>query len=1237
MSLKDILKRRQQSEFIGRETQLDQFRYNLTLSPENSLRHFFFNIYGQGGVGKTFLLKQFQKLSEEAKAVSAYVNENEVDIPTVMGRIAKQFEDNGYKLSSFQQRYQTYCKCIKQLEADPEKPQGLSNLVGQTAAKVGISFGKKVPGVDVALDFVDQDAVAKQVGAWAAFVAKNIGNKDEVQLVQKPVEVLTPLFLQELMTIAKQQQITLFFDTYERTEKYLDRWLRNWIEEDYGAVPENIVVSIAGRYQLNRSLWANYESLLVRLPLEPFTDEEAHSYLSSQGISEPVIVETILQLSGNLPLLINTLVVNAPSEANLVLDATDTAVKRFLQWVDNPQQQQLALVAALPRRIDRDVLSVLVGAEEAKKQFDWLIKMPFVVDKPALIVPERRDRQYHSVVRELMLRYKYQQSPQEWKDLQGKLADYYHQIAENIGLTEDKATKDSNWQSYQLEAIYHRLCQSPQQYLTFALQSFLATFHDRRELASFWAEAIQEAGETTGNEAVLRWGKLLIEGINAYDTATYQPAINLFTAFLEELTEKQIQAQLYFWRGNTYRRMQEEAKGIEDFNRAISLYSELGNSEQLAVTTAHRAIAFIQKGDEDVAVADLDQAIKLKSNYYDAVASRGILYLRQENYNKALADFNRALENKIEDIVVLGNRGIVYRQLGQYESALHDFEQVIDIIPDNILALKQRGNTYQDLGEYEKALADFHQVLQLNLTNKDSSLYQNIVKAYISLGQTDKALEYCDRNKTLSLVELLANRDLYPKGNIPQVVIDDLDRLRREIATEKKQLLNQEYNFQKEMTLAIDKTIQSQLPDYSYLQNLQQQLNELIASNITPIDPNFSLTQKVTPIIFPEIQNVVSDLTTILYWYITNNTIFTFIITSDRDKPIVQQISSANYDSFNALKNEYLQILESKEKNYKQKITSLLACISRSLCLDEIKSIIPNRCNKLILVPHGFLSLLPIHAFPLVDSSILLEHYDNGISYIPSCQLLDVIRKRQAKNINDFFAVQNPKTDSGEVSFSFRKGDLSFSSMEVETIKRYFSSHEILAGEQAKKKFLISRNKLSNVSCLHFSCRAIFKQNSPLESGLGLANNELLTLGEVFELDFQQCNLVTLSGSKTGLTDYLYFSDEYIGLPSGFLYAGSSNVVSSLWAVNDLSTALLMIKFYQNLAQNNNVAVALNQAQLWLRKITNQELNQWIKDNQLPLAPSLKIFLKRILYKLSDDDQPFKHPYYWAAFCAIGQ
>ncbi|MGK7925534.1 MAG: CHAT domain-containing protein, partial [Spirulina sp.] len=111
--------------------------------------------------------------------------------------------------------------------------------------------------------------------------------------------------------------------------------------------------------------------------------------------------------------------------------------------------------------------------------------------------------------------------------------------------------------------------------------------------------------------------------------------------------------------------------------------------------------------------------------------------------------------------------------------------------------------------------------------------------------------------------------------------------------------------------------------------------------------------------------------------------------------------------------------------------------------------------------------------------------------------------------------------------------------------------------------------------------------------------------------------------------------DEYIGLPSGFLFAGASSVVSSLWNVNDLATALLMIKFYQFRETYSNVTLALNHAQIWLRDATTEIVLQSIQE--LNLRPSSIDPIRDWLNRYDLQAKPFSDPYFWAAFYATGE
>ena len=73
-----------------------------------------------------------------------------------------------------------------------------------------------------------------------------------------------------------------------------------------------------------------------------------------------------------------------------------------------------------------------------------------------------------------------------------------------------------------------------------------------------------------------------------------------------------------------------------------------------------------------------------------------------------------------------------------------------------------------------------------------------------------------------------------------------------------------------------------------------------------------------------------------------------------------------------------------------------------------------------------------------------------------------------------------------------------------------------------------------------------------------------------------------------------------------------------------------MIRFYQLLREGEEVAIALNHAQNWLRNATKAELLAWID-------PGNKMQLRQSLKKIEDHEKPFASSYYWAAFCAIGR
>ena len=448
------------------------------------------------------------------------------------------------------------------------------------------------------------------------------------------------------------------------------------------------------------------------------------------------------------------------------------------------------------------------------------------------------------------------------------------------------------------------------------------------------------------------------------------------------------------------------------------------------------------------------------------------------------------------------------------------------------------------------------------------------------------------------------------------------------------------------------------------LESLQQQFDQEL-EKIIKLDPAYALTQAVQPIRYQEIIDQLGDRTAIIEWYLTDQGFYTFLITPHSQQPEVWQFSPEEQEELNQWQQEYLSDYnQHKYYHWGNVLESRLEKLAEILGLKSILDKVPPNCDQLILVPHRYLHLLPLHALPINTDTdeCLLNRFSEGVRYVPSCQLLQLSQKRslddaQKEITKDLFAIQNPTED------------LNFADVEVDVISQYFDldyvlrRHEATKGKWNKRK---TQNKLKSANFVHFSCHSYFNFAAPLSSPLVLATatvestsaqtteslcfiqtpeqqsydlQKCLLLKEIFTLDLLPCRLVTLSACETGLSNSESWGDEYIGLPSGFLVAGTPSVVGSQWAVSDISTAILMIKFYENLmaqfdAEQLSVPKALNSAQLWLRSVTKTDLLQWLQQFNLDQARQKE--LERDL-KLAAKEQPYAQPIYWAAFCAIGQ
>jgi CHAT domain-containing protein len=288
-----------------------------------------------------------------------------------------------------------------------------------------------------------------------------------------------------------------------------------------------------------------------------------------------------------------------------------------------------------------------------------------------------------------------------------------------------------------------------------------------------------------------------------------------------------------------------------------------------------------------------------------------------------------------------------------------------------------------------------------------------------------------------------------------------------------------------------------------------------------------------------------------------------------------------------------------------------------------------------LLMPQGGIGLLPLHAaWREVDGTQRAFLDDYMVSYAPSGYALAVSQRRLRephRQHRSLLAVINPTAD------------LPFTPLEGEAVMALFdpaTRYHLMAGDATIEAVV---QGASGHSYVHFACHGLYAWVDAMQSGLRLADGDL-TLAELLaKLDLSATRLITLSACETGLTDIVRQSpDEYLGLPAGFLQVGAPAVISTLWAVEDLSTMLLMEHFYQaHLQDHLPPAAALRQAQRWLRDLTADHLRQrFAAEREALLTTRMPGEVVSTQYRrfaaLDPDAQPFAHPFYWAAFTFSG-
>lgn len=524
----------------------------------------------------------------------------------------------------------------------------------------------------------------------------------------------------------------------------------------------------------------------------------------------------------------------------------------------------------------------------------------------------------------------------------------------------------------------------------------------------------------------------------------------------------------------------------------------------------------------------------------------------------------------------------------------------------NIDYLKISNNTYLKavniISDIRRGIIS-HQSKNI-LAENTVSIYENAIQTTLELYKHTNDLKYlsvafslAENNKALLLLESINEQMAKGFSSIPDSLLEKEKDLKVEIAFYEKQLL--------------DKNSLENINDILF--NLNQELDQLTSQFEKNYPRYFELKYQNQPIDLETIQDrLAKDNTALIEYFVGEKTIYTFIVTKDDLK--IQTVDDPNLvfaaiQQIRPILNEPPGNMAPKEAFKKLTDASFnLYNLILKTALDGL----PQDIQYLTIIPDDQLNYIPFDillrkkadlnrpGYSLDNLQYLLEEYT--INYHYSATLLHKSQQRKKQSYEKDFIGFAP---------SFKDAEY--------TTNRSCTSDELYSLKCSKDEVSIISDLLSGVSRLEENAsKAIFEREASAYRIIHLATHacideENANLNKIFLTDdylssFDLYNLelktelAVLSACNTG-SGKLIKGEGVMNLARGFINAGCSSTLMSMWSVDDCATSDIMYSFYKNLKGGARKDEALQSAKIaYLKEVSKTKM----------------------------------HPYYWAAFVSFG-
>jgi CHAT domain-containing protein/predicted negative regulator of RcsB-dependent stress response len=687
---------------------------------------------------------------------------------------------------------------------------------------------------------------------------------------------------------------------------------------------------------------------------------------------------------------------------------------------------------------------------------------------------------------------------------------------------------------------------------------------------------------------------------------------------------------------------------VTQYQRALDLYRRAEDRSGIGYTTRSLGLLSFLSGDLNQSMNYLEEALKaykFELGTASVLEIRGRVHIVRGEYAAALTDLESALNlytkigNPNEAARVVALIGQAYDRQGQSSRARDYYEQALKTFVTQHDRVNQSA-VYYALGKMEMKVRDYasasehlRQSIEVtegirlrpsaDLMSAFSATVQDRYEAYVEClmkqhelqpthGFAIKAFETSElgRARTLSEMLLAMQANLAPgvdpKLAARQKLLQQVIRLRE---NDRVSLLAQTAGPEKLKALedviarleveykTLTDTIRSRFPAYD-------EISRPTAWDLSRIESDVLSDDDVLLEYILGAENSYA-------WTITRNGFTSYKLGPQKN------INEAGRRVYDLLSNSPTSGSEAELKKATAELSRLvIAPVATTL----------NK-KRIILVADGSLNYIPFQLLlnSLANNEPLIANYE--IVNVPSASILGQLRQEKQQRrpgMKVLAAFGDPVFASNYAQYkNSSAGEFVAADTEIPTWQHAWRDIEVegdkfdpnsiqpllytkrelknlteIAGAQSRvvSGFEASRKTLDNLdlsqySILHFATHGLLDPKRPEHSGFflsmvdqsGRPQDGFITMQDVYRLH-APVDLVVLSACRTGLGKDVR-GEGLIGLTRGFMYAGASSVVASLWKVDDEATAELMKQFYTNMLQKGmRPAEALRSAQNTLRQ-----------------------------------------------------